>query len=88
MQSGSNFFSLGGLLARWWRPAYPLLPWAFTSAMLTTAAMWDKWSRGGAIDFTVLGLAAYELMLGLMEEQRESEPHADRGQLHAVESRE
>ena len=64
-----GFFSLGGFLARFWHPAYPLLPWAFTSAMLTVIAMWDHWSRGGPIDYTVLGLAAYELMLGLMEER-------------------
>jgi hypothetical protein len=63
-------FSLGAVLARYWHPAYPLLPWALTSAMLTVAAMWDYWSRGGPIDFVVLGLAAYELMLGLMEERQ------------------
>ena len=34
-----------------------------------TAAMWDFWSRGGPIDYTVLGLAAYELMMGLMEDE-------------------
>lgn len=62
-----GIFTLGGFLSRFWKPAYPLLPWAFTSAMLTVVAMWDRWSRGGAIDYTVLGLAAYELMLGLME---------------------
>ena len=38
--------------------------------MLTAAAMWDYWSRGGSIDYVVLGLAAYELMLGLMEERQ------------------
>ena len=63
-----GFFSLGGFLARFWHPAYVLLPWAFTSALLTVFALWDHWTRGGAIDYTVLGLAAYELMLGLMEE--------------------
>ena len=63
-----GFFSLGGFLSRFWRPAYLLLPWAFTSAMLTVIALWDRWTRGGAIDYTVLGLAAYELMIGLMEE--------------------
>jgi hypothetical protein len=63
-----GFFTLGGTLARWWRPAYSLLPWAFTSALLTVAAMWDHWSRGGPIDYAVLGLAAYELMMGLLEE--------------------
>jgi hypothetical protein len=66
--SDHGFFSLGGLLARWWKPAYPLLPWALTSAMLTTGGMWDYWSRGAPIDYTLLGLAAYELMLGLLEE--------------------
>ena len=64
-----GFFSLGGFLSRFWRPAYVLLPWAFTSAMLTVTALWDRWTRGGAIDYTVLGLAAYELMIGLMEEE-------------------
>ncbi len=59
----------GALLARTWKPTYTLLPWALTSAMLTTAAMWDFWTRGGPIDYTVLGLAAYELMMGLMEDE-------------------
>jgi hypothetical protein len=64
-----GFFTLGGVLARVWRPAYPLLPWALTSALLTVAAMWDYWRRGGPIDYVVLGLAAYELMFGLMVEE-------------------
>ena len=66
---GHGIFSLGGFLSRFWRPAYWLLPWAFTSAMLTVVALWDRWNRGGPIDYTVLGLAAYELMIGLMEEE-------------------
>jgi hypothetical protein len=64
-----GIFSLGALVARAWRPGYALLPWALTSALLTTAAMWDFWTRGGAIEYTVLGLAAYELMMGLMEDE-------------------
>ena len=64
-----GIFSLGALLSRTWKPTYILLPWALTSAMLTTAAMWDFWTRGGPIDYTVLGLAAYELMMGLMEDE-------------------
>ena len=64
-----GIFSLGALLARAWQPSYPLLPWALTGALLTTAAMWDFWSRGGAIEYTVLGLAAYQLMMGLMEDE-------------------
>ena len=77
-------FSLGALLARYWHPAYPLLPWALTSAMLTVAAMWDYWSRGGSIDYVVLGLAAYELMLGLMEE-RQAEAHIGRSSIQSGE---
>lgn len=64
-----GFFTLGGLLARYWRPAYRLLPWALTSAMLSVAGMWDNWQRGGPIDFVIVGLAAYELMIGLLEER-------------------
>ena len=48
--------------------AYPLLPWALASALLMTAGMWDFWSHRGPIEWIVVGLAAYELMLGLLEE--------------------
>jgi hypothetical protein len=64
-----GYFPLGGLLARVWSTSQPLLPWALTSALLSVAAMSDYWSRGGPIDWIVLGLAAYELMIGLLEEQ-------------------
>lgn len=63
-----GIFTLGGVLAKVWRPAYPLLPWALTSAMLMAAGMWDFWSRGGAVEWIVVALSAYELMLGLLEE--------------------
>lgn len=63
----SGFFSLGGLLARAWRPAYDLLPWALTSALLMTAGMWDYWIRGGRIEWVAVGLSAYELMTGLLD---------------------
>ena len=69
---GHGFFSLGGLISRAWKPGLVLLPWAFSSAMLTVAAMWDYWSRGAGIDYLVLGLAAYELMIGLMEEESDA----------------
>ena len=69
-----GFFTLGGALARLWRPAHPLLPWALTSALLMSAGMWDFWTRGGPIEWIVVGLAAYELMLGLMEEEVRTSP--------------
>lgn len=63
-----GFFTLGGALSRVWRPAYPLLPWALTSALLMVAGMWSRWAYGAPIDWIPVGLSAYELMLGLMEE--------------------
>ena len=64
----TGIFSMGGLLSRFWQPAYPLLPWALTSALLTVAGLWDYWSGRGPIEWVVVGLAAYELMLGLLAE--------------------
>ena len=74
---GHGIFSLGGVIAHMWRPGLVLLPWALSSALLTVAAMWDYWSRGGSIDYLVLGLAAYELMIGLLEEDAETAAAAD-----------
>ena len=62
-----GMFTLGGFLATAWRPSQPLLPWALTSALLTTAAMWGHWTTGQPVDWVVLGLAAYELMMGLLD---------------------
>ena len=67
--NGHGIFSLGAAISSAWKPRHALLPWALSSAMLTVAAMWDYWSRGADIDYLVLGLAAYELMIGLMEEE-------------------
>jgi len=62
-----GMFTLGGFLATAWRPSQPLLPWAFTSALLTVAALWGYWTAGRPVDWVVQGLAAYELMMGLLE---------------------
>ena len=67
-----GLFTLGGLLATAWRPSQPLLPWALTSALLTVAALWGHWTTGGPVDWVVLGLAAYELMMGLLGEEESS----------------
>ena len=64
--SSGGFFTLGAALARVWHPAYPLLPWALTSALLTVAGMWDYWTGRGPVEWIVVGLAAYELMSGLL----------------------
>lgn len=60
------FFTLGGALSRVWRPAYSLLPWALTSALLMVLGTWDHLVDGSAIEWTAVGLSAYELMMGLL----------------------
>ena len=62
------FFSIGGLLARCWRTRSPITPWICASSVLTSGALWDSVRTGGSIDFIMLGLAAYELVIGLTEE--------------------
>lgn len=67
-----SFFSLGGLLSRMWRTRSPITPWICASSLLTSGAIWDKMRTGGPIDFVLLGLAAYELVIGLTEEEPSS----------------
>jgi hypothetical protein len=62
-----GLFSLGGALSLYWRPRYPLLPWALTSALMMTAGVWDRWASGAPVEWIVVGLAAYELMIGLLD---------------------
>jgi hypothetical protein len=63
-----SFFSIGGLLARCWRAKSPITPWICASSVLTSGALWDAVRTGGPIDFIMLGLAGYELVIGLTEE--------------------
>jgi len=60
-----EFFSLGGALAPYATTKLALAPWAFAAALLTTLAFWDPLARGGEADAILLGLAAYELLIGL-----------------------
>lgn len=61
-------FSLGGALARCWRPSTIWLPWAIAAIVITACAFWDSVVRGGRVDFIMIGLACYELIMGLTEE--------------------
>jgi hypothetical protein len=63
-----SFFSMGGLLARCWRTRSPVTPWICASSLLTAGALWDAVRTGGPIDFVMLGVAGYELVIGLTEE--------------------
>lgn len=63
-----TFFSLGGLFARLWRTRSAMTPFVCASSLLTAGAIWDRLRTGGPIDFVLLGLAGYELVIGLTEE--------------------
>jgi len=63
-----TFFSLGGLLAAVWRTRSPITPFVCASSVLTAGAIWDRLRTGGPIDFVLLGLAGYELVIGLTED--------------------
>ena len=60
-----DFFSLGGILATWTRTPGSIAPWTLSAAVLIALASWDPLARGGAFDATLLGLAAYELLIAL-----------------------
>ena len=66
-----EFFSLGGVLSIWWSPTVLELPWIVTAASLVLLSCWDVFKGAGRVDFMLIGLAAYELLIGLTEEQKE-----------------
>jgi len=63
-----EYFSLGGLIALWWRPRTRLVPWIVAAALLAGLGCWDLLARSGAVDFILVGLAGYELVIGLTDE--------------------
>ena len=66
-----EFFSLGGVLSIWWSPTVLELPWIVTAASLVLLSCWDVFKGAGRVDFILIGLAAYELLIGLTEEKKE-----------------
>ena len=67
-------FSFGAVLARRWPEAPAVAPWAAAATILIAAAMWDWTFRGAPVDFVLLGLAGYELVVGLTEESAARRP--------------
>ncbi len=65
-------FTLGGVLARWWHGGPVWLPWAITAGVLLVGGCWDPMVRGAEADFILIGLAGYEMAIGLTEEERAS----------------
>ena len=43
-------------------------PWAVASVVLLVGACWDPLVRGAQADFILVGLAGYEMVIGLTEE--------------------
>ena len=62
-----EFFSLGGLMALCWCPRNRLLPWIVAATTLAGLSCWDLLARAGGVDFIILGLAGYEMVIGLTE---------------------
>jgi hypothetical protein len=60
-----DFFSLGGVLAPYLTRRHTLAPWTLSAAVLVALASWDPVATGGGFDVTLLGLAAYELLIAL-----------------------
>ena len=67
-----EFFSLGGVLAPYARTQRSLAPWLLSAAILVALASWDQLTRGGPFDITLLGLAAYELLIALTRPENEA----------------
>ena len=59
-----EFFSLGSLVASIAGLA-GVAPWILTACVLSLLGVWDFFARGGDVDAILLGLAAYELLIGL-----------------------
>jgi hypothetical protein len=63
-----EFFSLGGVLATFWRPRRVALPWIVSAVLLMMLGGWDLLRGMGRFDLVMGGLAGYELVLGLTED--------------------
>jgi hypothetical protein len=65
-----RLFSLGKLIARFWHPRRDWMPWTAAALGLALGAVFDTIRFGRAPDFILLGLAAYEMLIGLTEPRR------------------
>lgn len=63
-----TLFSLGKLINGRWAVARPMAPWVLSASALAVLGSWDFLVGGGRVDAVVMGLAAYELLIGLTEE--------------------
>ena len=64
----AGFFSLGRVIQRVAGGRQGATPWVIAAAFLCIGSAWDWLATGGRLDFILLGLAGYELVIGLTEE--------------------
>jgi hypothetical protein len=74
LRHNDPMFSLGGLIGRFWRPRRQWMPWTAAAAGLAIAGLYDLLTVGRGPDFILLGLAAYELLVGLTNDPRKPPP--------------
>lgn len=67
MKRPPPLFSLGAVVRIWWRPRNRCAPWGCAAGALAGLSAWDWLARSGGVDFVLLGLAGYELILGMTE---------------------
>lgn len=79
MRARFEFFSLGGVFGFFWHSRSQLFPGIVAASILALLGCWDLFRGAGRVDFILLGLAGYELVLGLTAQ----EMAADRGRQHA-----
>jgi len=60
-------FSLGWMLSKTWRAPFQMAPWLASAFVLSVLGCWDLFRGFGRADFILLGLAGYELVIGLTE---------------------
>ena len=65
-------FSLGGVISKQWRAPFQMAPWLAAALALSALGCWDLFRGFGRADFVLLGLAGYELVIGLTEDVRDS----------------
>lgn len=63
----ARLFSLGKVIAKFWHPRRNWMPWSAAALGLAFGAFFDTVRFGRAPDFILLGLAGYELLIGLTE---------------------
>lgn len=82
MRARFEFFSLGGVFGFIWHSRTQLFPGIVAASILALLSCWDLFRGAGRVDFILLGLAGYELVLGLTEQQMAADRSRQRAGLY------